>query len=62
MSTTFAIHKTNKQIKLVNDELPEEYYISEAEENFIIVAFRDNTGFLWKNWLGQANFKIHGGK
>lgn len=52
MSTTFGIYKNNKNIKLIDDCLPEEYYISEAKENFIVVAFSgNNTGFYWKNEL-----------
>lgn len=54
MSTTFGIHKFNKNINLVDDKLPEEYYTEEAEENFIIVAFQgNNTGFVWKNELAK---------
>lgn len=53
MSTTFGVHKFNDRIELVNGELPEEYFREHIlEEEFIEVAFRENSGYIiWKNEL-----------
>jgi hypothetical protein len=53
MSTLFGIHREGKKIELVDDDLPEEHFQDDRIENeFIEVAFRDNSGFItWSHDL-----------
>lgn len=53
MSTTFGVHRLNDRIKLVDDELPEEYFEGgKIEKEFIEVAIRGKSGYIrWKNEL-----------
>lgn len=52
MSTTFGVHKLNKRIELVNDQLPDEYLEGNIrEEDFIEVAVRGNSG--WVVWTKE---------
>jgi hypothetical protein len=47
MSTTFAIHRHNKNINLEDDCLPDN-----SDDEFIKIAFRSN-GIRWINEVGQ---------
>jgi hypothetical protein len=53
MSTVFGIHRENKKIELIDDQLPEEYRIDDIiEDEFIEVALRGNEGWIvWENQI-----------
>lgn len=55
MSTVFGIHRENKKIELINDQLPDEYLEGDIrEEDFIEVALRGNEGWiLWENQVAR---------
>ena len=52
MSTTFAVHRHFKNIKLEDDYLPD--YYTYDDESFIEIAFRGNgTGMRWLKDSGK---------
>jgi hypothetical protein len=55
MSTIFGIHRKGKKIKLVDDDLPEEYFQDgRIGDEFIEVAHRGNFGrIVWDNEVAQ---------
>jgi len=55
MSTIFGIHREGKKIKLVDDDLPEEYFQDgRIGDEFIEVAYRGNFGHIvWDNEVAQ---------
>lgn len=50
MSTIFGIHRENKRITLVDEQLPEEYW--EKMDEFINVAFRSDS-LSWMNEVAK---------
>jgi len=58
MSTLFGIHREGKKIKLIDDDLPEEYHIDSErkKEEFITVASRGNSG--WIYWITDVAYYL----